>query len=325
MKERKKMKKNHVLITALFLAVSVAANITGCGKNANVAEVPSNGVQKETADAAEGLKYPIEVTDSDGNKVVIESEPETIVSVAPNLTEIIYELDAQDKLVARSDYCDYPSEVSKIDSVGTIFDPDIEKIVSLNPDLVVVSTHFNDENSSKLESLGITVLTLREPEKFDDVYTIIETMGLALNRKDRADEVVKKMKSDIENVKAKVEGSDIPSVYYVVGYGEYGDFTMTGDSYGDGIIEAAGARNIAKEASGWMINLETIIEADPDIIILNERDFEGFTTADNYKDLTAVKEGKVYTFNTDTIDRPGVRNDEAIIELAKICHPEAFE
>lgn len=333
-------------VTAVFMAALAAFGMVACsGQESapqstvaettsivsettaeNVTDVSENQTETEsgTDSAAEQTVYPVELTDSYGDVITLDYEPEKIVSVAPNLTELVYELDAADKLVGRSDYCDYPAEALDIETVGSLYTPDIEKIVSLEPDLVIVSTHFDEENAAKLEALDIPVITLYEENDVTGVYDMITTLGTAINRNDEAADCIAKMQEDIAEVTAAVEGLEAPSVYYVVGYGEYGDYTAGGDTFVGGLLELAGGDNIAKDVSGWNITLEEIVEADPSIIITSENDKEGFMSDASYADLTAVKEGNVYTIDVNLLDRQGYRNAEGVKKLAEIFHPEAF-
>jgi iron complex transport system substrate-binding protein len=298
---------------AILAAVTLTFGLTACGNTDN-----SQSTQSEAG-------YPIEITDSYGDVITLEAEPERVVSVAPNLTELMYKLDAGDKLVGRSDYCDYPEEVSEIESVGSLYTPDIEAIVALEPDLVIVSTHFDEENTKKLEELNIPVITLYEENNVEGVYDMITTLGTAINRNSEAASCVEEMQDTIKEVTDAVEGLDSPSVYYVVGFGEYGDYTAGGDTFIGGLIELAGGDNIAKDVSGWSITLEEIVEADPSIIVISEDSKDAFMSDDNYADLTAVKEGNVYTIDTNLLDRQGYRNAEGVRALAEIFHPEVFE
>lgn len=330
------MKKFSNRIAAAIAVLTLALGLTGCG-NSKEETVTSESVTTEAvtetttktdadiADAVGETVYPLELPDSYGNVVTIESEPERIVSVAPNLTEIIYEIDAADKLVGRSEYCDYPSEVLDVDTVGDMQMPDVEKIISLEPDVVIVSTLFDKENVNKLEDAGIPVFALCDEEEVEGVYDIISTLGEIVNRNEAAAECVSEMKDTIAAVEAVVDGLEAPTVYYVVGYGEYGDFTAGGDTYIGKMIELAGGDNIAKNISGWSITLEELIEADPSIIIISEYMKSDFMSMPNYSELTAVQEGNVYTLDTNMLDRQGYRNAQGILELAKIFHPEAFE
>jgi iron complex transport system substrate-binding protein len=298
---------------AILAAVTLTFGLTACGNTDNSQSTQSDG------------GYPIEITDSYGDVITLEAEPQRVVSVAPNLTELMYKLDAGDKLVGRSDYCDYPEEVSEIESVGSLYTPDIEAIVALEPDVVLVSTHFDEENTKKLEELNIPVITLYEENNVEGVYDMITTLGTAINRNSEAASCVEEMQDTIKEVTDAVEGLDSPSVYYVVGFGEYGDFTAGGDTFIGGLIELAGGDNIAKDVSGWSITLEEIVEADPSIIVISEDSKDAFMSDDNYADLTAVKEGNVYTIDTNLLDRQGYRNAEGVRALAEIFHPEVFE
>ncbi|MCD8300117.1 MAG: ABC transporter substrate-binding protein [Clostridiales bacterium] len=342
-------------ILAMLLAAGLAASmLAGCGSSAEDAAEGSAVEEISAADETEELSaedeteeasdadeteiedaesavtagetvYPITVTDSYGEEVTIESEPERVVSVAPNLTETMYFLGVEDKLVGRSDYCDYPEDVVDIDSVGSLYDPDIEAIIALEPDVVIVSTHFDDENSQKLEDVGIPVITLYDEEDVTGVYGMIETLGSVMNANDMAAQLVEQMQDTIDEVALTIAGRDEPTVYYVVDFGEYGDFTAGGDTFIGGILDLSGADNIAKDVSGWSIDTETIIEADPDIIIMSEDRVDEFMSTAPYDELTAVQEGNVYGIDTDILDRQGYRNAEGVQTIAEICYPDLFE
>lgn len=338
-------------VVAVILAAVTAIGMTACGSSGSTPQTSATEVASTVAateevqstesasdetetqtvqrtdsasDEAEQTAYPVELTDSYGDVVTLAYEPEKIVSVAPNLTELIYKLDAADRLVGRSEYCDYPDEVLDVETVGSMNTPDIEKIISLEPDLVIVSTHFSEENAAKLEELNIPVLALYEEHDVTGVYEMIDTLGTAINKNTEAADCISEMQDTIATVTTAVEGLEAPSVYYVVGYGEYGDYTAGGDTFVGGLIELAGGDNIAKDVSGWSITLEEIVEADPSIIIISEDGKEGFLSDANYAELTAVKEGNVYTIDINMLDRQGYRNAEGVKALAEIFHSEAF-
>ena len=291
---------------------------------AEVTEEPE--VTKES-DVTEGLEqstevtYPIEVTDSNGTVVTIEATPEKIVSIAPNMTELIFTLGDGDKLIGRTEFCDYPEEAFSVPSIGSLYTPDIEAIVALEPDLVLVSTHFAEENLVKLNELGITVLSLYEENDIYGVYTMIETLGTILNRVAEANTLVQNMKDTFDEVTTAIKGHEQPTVYYMVGHGEGGDYTAGGDTFVHGLITLAGGDNIAKDVSGWTYSLERLLEADPDIIIVRKGEAANFMSSENYASLTAVKEGHVYEIDANLLDRQGYRNAEGVKELAKIFYP----
>lgn len=266
-----------------------------------------------------------EEVSSEEQSLEVTEEPERIVSMGPNMTEILFALGAGDKLVGRTDYCDYPASVSEVESVGSISNADIEKILSLEPDLVLASTHFSDEASKQLEDAGVSVLYLYSEDKMEGVYDMISQVGDAVGCKEQAKEVVAKMQAKINYVSERLADADEnPSAYYVVGYGEYGDYTAGGDTFVNGILTAAGADNVAADVEGWSYSTEKLLEKDPKYVITNEYNAEGFCTTDPYTELTAVKEELVYTIDTNMLDRQGPRNADAVVELAYLFHPECF-
>lgn len=313
----KLLKKFSVLL--LFIAFTFA--IIGCG-NFNKSETENKTSEQVKT---ESLSYPVTITDSFGKEVTLENEPEKVISVAPNITEIIFKLGAEDKLVGRTDYCDYPEEVNEIESIGTLRTPDIEKIISLEPDIVITSTHFNEENSKKLEDAGIIVISLYEENDVNGVYTMIETLGTALNKVDKANETVEEMKNTIDEVTSTVSGLEEPSVYYVVSYGESGDFSAPENTFVGGLIKLAGGKDIVPASDNWSFSLEALLEADPDIIIVRDGEKDKFMSTEGYKELTAVKEGRVYEIDNNLIDRQGYRNAEGVLTLAKIFHQDVFK
>lgn len=334
--------KNMKKILTLLLAMAMVLSFVGCGTKADNASdkntnpmtnveptsepttEPTTEPTKVTVDS-NTVNYPLTIKDSNGTEITFESEPEKVVSVAPNISELIYAIGAGERLVGRTDYCDYPEEVLSVESIGTLRSPDIEKIISLEPDVVIASTHFLEESEKQLTDLGIKVVVLYEEHDVTGVYTMIETLGDIFNVKENATKVVNEMKTTIEEVTTAVKDLEAPSVYYVVGYGEGGDYTAGGDTFVGQLITMAGGKNIAQEVSGWSYSLESLMEADPDVIVLPEYYKDDFMTADNYKELSAVKNGKVYVIDTNLLDRQGNRNAEGIKELAKLFHPEAFE
>ena len=279
---------------------------------------------EQTGALEKSVTYPVTVKDSEGTEITIETEPEKVISLAPNITEMMFELGAGDRLAGRTDYCDYPKEALEIVSVGTLQEPDIEKIVSLEPDLVIASTHFSEESEKQLSDLGIKVLVLYEEHEIDGVYTMLETLGTVMNAQEQATTAINDMKAVMDETKAAVSGLETPSVYYVVGFGEYGDYTAGGDTFISQLITLAGGENIAKEVQGWSYSLESLIEADPDIIILPEGMKADFIASPNYSSLSAVVNDQVYEIDQNQLERQGARNADAVLALAGIFYPDVF-
>jgi len=296
-------------ILAVIISIMTIVVLVGCTK--------TQEIKKDEA---------IKIVDSYNREVLLDKIPERVVSISPGATETIYALNSQDTLVGRSDYCDYPEEATQIESVGQITEPNIEKIAELNPDLVIASAHFSKELVDKIEALGIKVAVLYGEDSFDGAYKNIQDIAVVLGKQEEGTKIVDEMKKKVEEVENKVKDLKKPSVYYVVGFGKT-DFTAGGNTFIGQIIDRAGGENIAKDIDGWNYSKEVLMEKNPYIVVLSDKydSKSGFTTGEGYKDLTAVKEGRVYEIDDNMLSRQGPRQADGLEALAKIIHPEAFK
>lgn len=270
---------------------------------------------------------PVSATDSAGRTRSFHTHPTRVVSGAPGITEMIYALGKGDLLVGRTDFCDYPAEVATVPSIGNLTDPSVEQIVALEPDVMLVSTHFQRDVATTLEDLGIPVLYYFTPESFEATYEIIQAVGALLDAETEAERITSGMQADVRTVTDAVATVERrPSVYYVIDFGQWGDFTAGGDTFVGRLIDMAGGKNIAADLSGWAYSLEKIVEADPEMVICSAYyDSKArLQVAEGYKDLTAVKEGRLYEFDNNLIDRQGPRLAQGLRALAEIFHPELF-
>lgn len=279
------------------------------------------------SETAAETSYPLTIIDSFHREVTIESEPKRIISLAPAITEIVYALGKGDNLIARTDYCDYPEEVANIESIGEIMDPNIEKIVELEPDIAIASAHFQKETLEKLEEAGIKVVIFYGEESFEGAYFAIEQVGKVINAQKEAEQIVADMKATVEEVVQKVEGRERPSVYYVVGFGEWGDYTAGGDTFIGQLIEMAGGKNAADDVEGWSYSLEKLIEKNPDHFICSKNDNhkEQLKVAEHYKDLDAIANDRILEIDKNKLERQGPRLAEGLREIAEYLHPDAFK
>lgn len=256
-----------------------------------------------------------------------------IVSLAPNVTEIIYALGSGDQLVGRTDYCNYPEEALAITSIGTLWEPNLEAILSLDADIAIASSIVDPSFIERLKAAGIEAYQFYEEESIDGTHALIEKVAACIGKEAEAAEIVKSMKDRIAAVQAKV--STIPadqkkSCVYMIGYGEWGDYAATGETYLNDVIEVAGGINAAAAGSFWSITKELLIAEDPNVILLgaysysDPNDVKHFTELAPYSELTASKTGNVLTINGDAAERQGVRTADCVEEIAKALYPELF-
>ncbi len=308
-------------IISIILFVFLCVVFTACGNKTTVTKVDTTKEQTSV------VIYPLKVVDSYNRTVTIESEPKRIITIAPNITEAIYALGKEGNLVGRSDYDDYPTEVSGVASIGSLLKPNIEKIVELKPDVVIASTHFDKDVVKKLEELNIKVLVLYGEENFEGVYDTLSKLGQVVNATGKSQSIIGEMKKKVANIISKVKDAKKPTVYYVVGFGKSGDFTAGKDTFIGNMIEIAGGKNAADDAIGWKYSVEKLVEKDPDILICSKffDTKKGIEATTGYKDLKAVKSGKLFEVDDNTITRQGPRLADGLESMAKLIHPELFK
>lgn len=306
----------HFSLWLLILALLVG--ITGCAAPA----APKETSPQVTSDTA----FPLTLTDGSGTAITLEKEPTAIVSLSPSATEILFAIGKGDLLKGRTDFCNYPPEAANVASMGSITEPNLELIASVKPDLVLISDMFSPELKAKIEALGIKVFDLSSHDSFEGVYTAIENAGKITNAAAASTQLIADMKIKIDDVLAKVANASKTKVYYVVGFGEYGDYTAGKGTFIDQMITMAGGENVAQDADGWKYSLEKLIEKNPELIICSQYydSKKGIEAANGYKDLEAVKNGQLKEIDNDLLDRQGPRSADGLLALAKLIHPELF-
>jgi iron complex transport system substrate-binding protein len=255
-----------------------------------------------------------QITDDLGQTVKIPNKIERAVSLAPNLTEIIFAVGAGDKLVGVTEYCNYPEAAQKIQKVGDTLKPNIENIIALKPQIVFVSTASQLETFTKtLEQQGITVF-VTNPNNLDGIYQSIEKVGEIFDAGEKSNELVGGLKKRVSAVEEKARDSTKPKVFVQIDKALY---TIGKDSFITDLIVKAGGESVTKDlATAYpKLSKETALALNPDVIILsespgNEEPNEAF------KNSAAVKNGKVFKINADILSRPAPRIIDGLEQLA---------
>lgn len=316
------MKKTLIIMTVMIATFSL---IMGGCQSSTTQTTPAPTLESTPSPTPE-VASEYSVTDSQGNVIKFEKTPETVVSLAPNITEIIFAIEAEDKLVARTDWCNFPEAVFDYASVGNIDQPDIEAIIALNPDVVILTEMTMKELALQIKDAGIPFVVVDEEDSFEGAYRCIEIVGEVLGAYDKATDVVSSMKADIESIISEVSVYEKKTVYYVMGYGEFGDYTAGKGTFISQMIAAAGGINVADDTEGWTYSVEKLVEHNPDVLLLSTwSPADGLKEATGYKDLTSVKENRVFTLNDDSLQRLGPRLVEAFADMAKAIHYDIYE
>lgn len=249
------------------------------------------------------------------------------ISLAPNVTEIVYAIGASEGLVGRTTYCNYPPEARKVEEVGDTLKPSIEKIIALRPEVVFVSTASQLEAfTSELKAHNVAVYVV-DSHDLEGVFHSIERIADLLNRRAQADELLRQLRSRVALVQDKVASRPPVRVFYQVS--DQPLYTIGRDAFLTDLIKRAGGVSVTADVPGaWpRYSAESALAAKPEAIILPTGGSMGEANSKVASALTrspAVASGHVYKINDDHLSRPGPRSVDGLEELARALHPEVF-
>jgi iron complex transport system substrate-binding protein len=268
------------------------------------------------------------VRDMQGRDVVLAAPPQRIISLVPSVTEMIFALGGEDRLVGRTDFCDYPPATQAKTSVGGMINPNLEIVVSLKPDLVIVTNAGNREETFKqIKGLGIPVYQVGA-DRVAEVKELARRLGILTGREAAAAPLVDTIDRRVAAVRDAVKPYGRPRVLYVL----WPDPLIVP---GRGVlvtelIGVAGGDSItARDSEDYpRYSLEAAVAKGPEVIVLANHGSKGGPIAlDRWKRLTslpAIKTGRVHSVDGNLMHRYGPRFLDGLDQLARAIHPEAF-
>ena len=258
--------------------------------------------------------------DSYKRHIELAKAPERIVSISPAITEVMFLLGAQNKLVGISDFCVYPPETEKIAKIGGMHNINFEVLLSLHPDVVLIGSMISQKDVDAIEKMGIPVICIVEESSIEGMADMMEVIGHITQCEEKAETEASKWRDEVKGMRQENAQDTITKkkVYYVVGFGDAGDFTAPKNTHINEIIELAGCENVGKTLSSWNISREVLFKANPDIILIRKEDKDAFCSQHPYTLLKAVKENHVYPIESGWIDIVSPRNIKAVEMIRKI-------
>jgi cobalamin transport system substrate-binding protein len=203
------------------------------------------------------------------NKPAEKVEVKRIISLAPNITEILFSLGVQDKIVGVSDYCTFPEEAALKESVGGLFNPSLEKITALKPDLILATNSY--QNLEDKLGKGRFNIVLFPEKTVNDIYVTIDSIGTLTNTQDRAQELIRSIRDSLTFYKANTADKR-PAAILVLGRdpGTTRNIGISGPgAFVNELWEWSGGRNAFPnlQTSFAQINREDLLTTNPEIVI----------------------------------------------------------
>ena len=251
------------------------------------------------------------ITDDLNIQHQFENVPQRIISLAPNITEMIYEINVENKLVGNTKYCYFPEEAKDITKVGDMLTFNYEKIIELEPDLIFITVEGNQKTAyEKLIDLGLKVF-VSNPRDFDGIKKTFTDMGKIFNRDAAVEKKISEWDSTYNYIKSSAKKFIPKQVMILV---ELNPIMVAGkNTFINSYIQNCNMVNFAEDVdiNYPVFSREAVVERDPSIIVYPSSGSETITTLTDmypeWNNLSAVKNKNVFFVDRDLYFRPGPR------------------
>jgi len=256
--------------------------------------------------------------------------PARILSLTPNVTEILFAMGLGGDVVGRSTYCDYPPEARRLPAVGDTVRLNLEKVVALEPTLAFLVTK-RDDVVGGLERLGVRTVAL-ESDTMPELIASIRIIGTETGRRGAAEILIARIEADLEAVRRSVRGRPRPKVLFAFPM-TVGSTTMMvagRGSFVDELLAVAGAENAYPEAADWpAVSPERVVALGPEVVLVHAAGEGAPDRLDairrawaNWPGIPAVRDGRVHVLTEPFLTIPGPRVGEAARVIAETIHPD---
>ncbi len=302
------MENTRLMFRLSFLAISSLLGVLACAD-----------AEPRSGDGA--------IVDDLGRTVTVSAPPQRIVALVPSVTDLILALGESDRLVARTRY-DTDPRLAALPTVGGGLDPNIEAIIGMRPDLVIAWPGAEQPIIGHLEAAGIAVYGAGS-QSLEDQERHTRQIGRLLGIEQRADSLLADIDRSFAALAKALAGVPVVSALYVAWHDP--PMTTGPGTFVDSIMTVAGGRNVFDDATtDWpQVSMEEIVIRDPDVLILPVPDGRDSATiawvhlTPGWRDLRAVRTGKILLVDSELFSRPGPRIIDAAIQLAELLHPGA--
>lgn len=262
----------------------------------------------------------VSASDHLNRQIRLDQPAQRIVSLAPNITELLFHIGAGDQIIGADEYSNYPEEAKKIIRVNNHAMANYELILSLQPDLVFAWHSGNGEQIiSRLVQLGLNVFVI-EVQTMEQLPTLFKTLGHLTGNTERAQEAASAFDNQLTKLKATYAGEQEVSAFYQIW--DKPIMTFNGDHLVSDIIHLCGGRNVFSGELPLVphVNIEAVIDANPAVILSSgseDRMANWRSKWQRWSAIDAVKKNHLYLVPPDLLQRQSNRILEGAIYLCE--------
>jgi ABC-type Fe3+-hydroxamate transport system substrate-binding protein/adenosylcobinamide amidohydrolase len=251
-----------------------------------------------------------------------QTTPTRIISLSPFITESLYLLGVQDKIVGSTIYDRTPGSKNRT-KVGSLLEINMEKIIALKPDIILATDLTPIQQIHALRKHGFKVEVFSFWKNLNTMLSEFERLGRIVGKKEKAEEIVEKVKTEINQLRKKINGLPKPKVIVEIGINPL--WVAPRNSFINDYITLAGGINVGPEKTG-LISREEVLHLNPDVIIITDMGFAAEKEKEkwlSYSTLQAARTKHIYIINSDDLCSPTPpRFVKTLKLLIKLLHPE---
>ncbi len=326
------MGKKRYYVVLLILAVALGALVLLF--QPSVMPPPGGGEAPALASSPSLDGWPRTFTDSLGQSVTFQRPVQRVVTMSPNLAEIVCAVGAADCLVGVDDFTTYPPEVATKPKIGGIINPNLESVLVVRPEVVLVARGVDKQVLRRLQEVGELQTLSYDAQTLDEVLDLISEIGRLCGKDAEAQRLVQSLRARKQAVEQRVAatGGPRPRVMLVVSWD--GLFVAGEESFGNDLIETAGGENVVKKMPGvklapWPgITRELVVMGDPQVMIFagkhalpvanEEQGILKWLRRDGaWRELSAVKHAQVLIVDEDLVTLPSPRLFDGLEKMAE--------
>ena len=315
----------YIKILALFLLATLVTGmmLSGCGKSATDDGSDEPGEISEP----ELQEYPVQV-----GEYTVLGRPRRVVSLSPALTEKLYDLGLEDRLVGVSNFCDYPSGADRLTKCGTAWMPDTEVIDELDAHMVISETPLPDEYVTQLREWDIDIVILPHAQSLDDLYnsylSLCRIMEGEYAGAEMSAEFLGSLKAWVERLRQSLSGQERKKALYIL---KLPFVVATGDTLENDLMDVIGLDNVLADYKGWQID-ETEARGDARALFEStevmyfDTDYltiKSLEQSDYYKSLQATLKDWYLEIDSTILERQSLRSFRLLLDMAAYAYPEA--
>jgi iron complex transport system substrate-binding protein len=295
----------------LLLSLSVSCSVNHPADQEASAARPESGVS---------------YTDGIGRPVILARHPMRIVSLAPSVTEVLYLIGADDRLIGVTTHCNWPEDAKGKPKIGSLLNPGYEMILAARPDLIIASTAGNDRAAVyKLAGLGLPVF-VTAPRSVDGIFETTLAIGRITDRAAEAERLVAAAKFRLEEIRHRLAGLPPVRALFITWFDPLlapGRKTFEND-----VLSLANIQSISASSDEFYprYSLEQVVAQNPEVILTVDhpgKPLPDLRMVAGWQSLDAVKRGRVYILG-EVLQHPSPRFVDGVEELARKLHPERF-